>query len=186
MILLSGEWVLEHIRTINMEIITIPLHGDPEYQDSMGNSSVIKQEDVQVMSAGTGTRHSEKNHNNDKECKLLQIWLFPDKQNVKPRYGQISLNLADRKNNWQQIISPNENDSGLRIHQNAWFYLTDLEAGKELKYTLHLKDNGIYLFAIEGNVIVNDNSIEKRDGMGIMGSGNITIKASTNAEVLPM
>jgi len=170
----------------NMEIITIPLSGDLEHKDSMGNSSVIKQGDIQVMSAGTGISHSEKNHNKDKECKLLQIWLFPNKENVTPRYGQISLNLADRKNNWQQIISPNENDAGLWIHQNAWFYLTNLDEGKELTHKLNLKDNGVYIFVIEGDVSVNNNPLTKRDGIGLVGTETVTVKASSNAEVLLM
>ena len=170
----------------NMEIITIPLSGDLEHKDSMGNASVIKQGDVQVMSAGTGIQHSEKNHNKDKECKLLQIWVFPNKQNVTPRYGQISLNVADRKNNWQQIISPNESDTGLWIHQNAWFYLTNLDSNKELTHKLNLKENGVYVFVIEGEVSVNGNSLEKRDGIGLTGTEAITIKASSNAEVLLM
>jgi redox-sensitive bicupin YhaK (pirin superfamily) len=170
----------------NMEIITIPLSGDLEHQDSMGNSSVIKQGDVQVMSAGTGIHHSEKNHNKDKEVKLLQIWVFPNKQNVTPRYGQISLNPADRKNKWQQIISPNENDAGLWVHQNAWFYLTSLDAGKEVEHNLNINDNGIYIFVIEGTVSVNTHLLEKRDGIGITGAKKISVKASTNAEVLLM
>ncbi|MEO8759291.1 MAG: pirin family protein [Bacteroidia bacterium] len=170
----------------NMEIITIPLSGDLEHKDSMGNASVIKQGDVQVMSAGTGIQHSEKNHNKDKECKLLQIWVFPNKQNVTPRYGQISFNPAERKNKWQQIISPNENDAGLWIHQNAWFYLTDLDAGKELTHKLNLKGNGVYIFVMEGEVTVNNNPLQKRDGIGITGAETINLMANSNAEVLLM
>ncbi len=170
----------------NMEIITIPLSGALEHADSMGNTSVIKAGDIQVMSAGTGIEHSEKNYNKDKELKLLQIWLFPNKQNVAPRYGEISLHISDRKNNWQQIISPNQNDAGLWIHQNAWFYLTDLDTGKELTHTLNLKDNGVYIFVIEGNITVNGHPLEKRDGIGITDVETITVKASTKAEVLLM
>ncbi|MEO8761032.1 MAG: pirin family protein [Bacteroidia bacterium] len=170
----------------NMEIITIPLSGDLEHKDSMGNSSVIKTGDVQVMSAGTGIQHSEKNHNKDKEVKLLQIWVFPNKQNVTPRYGQISFNPAERKNKWQQIISPNESDAGLWIHQNAWFYLTDLDAGKELTHKLNLTTNGVYIFVMEGDLTVNSNPLEKRDGIGITGAETITLKANSNAEVLLM
>lgn len=170
----------------NMEIITIPLSGDLEHQDSMGNSSVIKQGDIQVMSAGTGIQHSEKNHNKDIEVKLLQIWVFPNKQNVTPRYGQLSLNLTDRKNNWQQIISPYENNAGLWIHQNAWFYLSNMDAGTELIHTLNLADNGVYVFIIEGDVTVNNNMLNKRDGIGITGINTITIKANSTAEVLLM
>ena len=110
----------------NMEIISIPLEGDLEHRDSMGNVTVIRKEDVQVMSAGTGVQHSEYNKNKDKPVKFLQIWVIPDKQNVEPRYDQISLNPEDRHNKLQQILSPNPDDTGVWIHQNAWFHLGKL------------------------------------------------------------
>ena len=91
----------------NMEIISVPLEGDLEHKDSMGNTTVIKQGDIQVMSAGTGVQHSEYNKNKDREVKFLQIWVIPNKQNVKPRYDQITLDLDDRKNKLQQVLSPN-------------------------------------------------------------------------------
>ena len=106
----------------NMEIISIPLSGDLEHKDSMNNVTVIKSGDIQVMSAGTGIQHSEYNKNIDAEVKFLQIWVFPNKNNVTPRYDQITLNMADRKNKLQQILSPNPNDAGVWIHQNAWFH----------------------------------------------------------------
>ena len=170
----------------NMEIITIPLSGDLEHRDSMGNTSVIRQGDVQVMSAGTGIFHSEKNHNRDQEVKLLQIWIFPDTKNVTPRYGQISLNLLDRKNKWQQIISPDQTGEGLWIHQNAWFYMSNLEAGCELEYQLKGKDNGIYIFIIEGSVLVNEQLLEKRDGMGLEGIEKVHFQAQNKVEILLM
>src|ERR1700733_9262650 len=91
----------------NMEIISIPLEGDLEHKDSMGNIAVIKNGDVQVMSAGTGITHSEYNRNKDKPVKFLQIWIFPSEKNVKPRYEQITLDKSDRHNKLQQIVSPN-------------------------------------------------------------------------------
>lgn len=109
----------------NMEIISIPLSGDLEHKDSMGNVSVIRNGDIQVMSAGMGITHSEYNKNKDQEVKFLQIWVFPNKKDVTPRYDQITLNKEDRKNTFQQILSPNPNDSGVWIHQNAWFHLAD-------------------------------------------------------------
>merc|ERR1711969_247195 len=108
-----------------MEIISIPLSGDLEHKDSMGNTTVIKEGDIQVMSAGTGVQHSEYNKNKDEEVRFLQIWVIPNKQNVEPRYDQITLDKADRKNKLQQILSPNKEDEGVWIYQDAWFHLTD-------------------------------------------------------------
>ena len=113
----------------NMEIISIPLEGDLEHKDSMGNVAVIKSGDVQVMSAGTGIYHSEYNKNKDKQVKLLQIWVVPNQRGVVPRYDQISLDTSDRHNKLQQIVSPNADDAGVWIYQNAWFHLGTLEAG---------------------------------------------------------
>ncbi len=114
----------------NMEIISIPLSGDLEHKDSMGNATVIKQGDIQVMSAGTGVAHSEYNKNENEEVKFLQIWVIPNKENVTPRYDQIKLSEIQKENSFYQILSPNKDDQGVWIHQNAWFHLGDFEAGK--------------------------------------------------------
>lgn len=116
----------------NMEIISIPLEGDLEHRDSMGNTTVIKQGDIQAMSAGTGVSHSEKNKNRDKKVKFLQIWILPNKTNVTPRYDQITLKPDSLKDRFLQIISPNPEDAGIWIHQNAWFHLGNLRKVPEL------------------------------------------------------
>ena len=170
----------------NMEIITIPQSGDLEHRDSMGNTGVITHGEVQVMSAGTGIQHSEYNKNKDKELKLLQIWVFPNKKNVEPRYDQIRLNLADRKNKLQQIISPNASDEGSWVHQDAWFHMTDLDAGKNLNYTLKKKGNGVYCFILEGDVNINGQDLNRRDGLGITNTDTFEIKAKTDSEILLM
>ena len=130
----------------NMEIISIPLSGDLEHRDSMGNIAVIKNGDVQVMSAGTGITHSEFNKNHDKAVKFLQIWVFPNKRNVTPRYDQLTLKKEERRNKLQQIVSPSPNDAGVWIHQNAWFYLSNLTLGKSLSHRVHTAKNGCYIF----------------------------------------
>ena len=107
----------------NMEIISIPLEGDLEHKDSMGNTTVIKEGDVQVMSAGTGVQHSEYNHSKTEEVKFLQIWVIPNKQDVEPRYDQVSIRDIQKENEFYQIVSPNEGESGVWVHQDAWFYL---------------------------------------------------------------
>lgn len=170
----------------NMEIISIPLEGDLEHKDSMGNVAVIRNGDIQVMSAGTGITHSEYNKNSDKTVKFLQIWVFPNQRNVKPRYDQITLKKEDRKNKLQQILSPNVDDDGVWIHQNAWFHLTDMDATTELSYALKNSSNGVYAFVLSGDVTINGNKLNQRDGLGIWNTEALKLKADTNAEVLLM
>lgn len=171
----------------NMEIISIPLEGDLEHKDSMGNVAVIKHGDVQVMSAGTGIRHSEYNKNQDKPVKFLQIWVYPNERNVQPRYGQVTLNIADRHNKFQQIVSPNPDGEGVWIHQDAWFHLGSFDNGFSADYTVKKNGNGVYAFVIKGDVSIDGNDLHERDGLGISGTNKITVKAdSQDAEVLLM
>ena len=170
----------------NMEIISIPLSGDLKHKDSMGNETVIKQGDVQIMSAGTGIRHSEMNANNDQEVKFLQIWVFPNKRNVQPRYGQVTLDAAKMHNNLLQVVSPDQNAEGVWTHQDAWFSLGNLENGFSTSYKLNKKGSGVYAFVIEGNVTINNQELNKRDGLGITETDELTITATTDATVLLM
>jgi redox-sensitive bicupin YhaK (pirin superfamily) len=139
----------------NMEIITIPLSGQIEHKDSMGNTGVISKGEVQVMSAGTGIQHSEKNKDSKEPLKLLQIWVFPDQKNVKPRYGQKAYDLAKTKNSLLPIVSPMGEKEGLNIHQHAWFHLGKLDKDLALTYELKDKNNGVYAFVIDGDVTIN-------------------------------
>ena len=170
----------------NMEIISIPLHGDLEHKDSMGNVTVIREGDIQVMSAGTGIFHSEYNKNKDKEVKFLQIWLFPDKKNVTPRYDQISLRNIETLNRFYQILSPNAGDQGVWIHQNAWFSLGNFSAGANDLYSIHKPGNGIYAFVIEGDVEISGTKLGRRDGFGIWDTEQISFKSLSDSRVLLM
>lgn len=171
----------------NMEIISIPLEGDLLHKDSMGNVAIIKQGEIQVMSAGSGVTHSEFNKNSDKPVKFLQIWVFPNKSNVKPRYDQISLKKADRHNKLQQIVSPNPDDEGTWIHQDAWFHLGTLNKGITFEYKLKKVGNGVYIFVLNGDVKVAETELSDRDGMGIWSADNFSIISnSDNSELLLM
>jgi hypothetical protein len=170
----------------NMEIISIPLEGDLEHKDSMGNVTVIKEGDVQVMSAGTGVFHSEYNKNPDKEVKFLQIWVFPNKKNLQPRYDQISIRDIEKENTFYQILSPNENDQGVWIHQNAWFHLGNFEAGKSETYAIKREGNGVYAFILEGEAEIEGQKLEKRDGFGIWDTPQIHVKSTTGTRILLM
>ncbi|MCD9575895.1 pirin family protein [Flavobacterium soyae] len=170
----------------NMEIITIPLEGDLAHKDSMGNTEVIKNGDIQVMSAGTGIQHSEFNPNTDQQTKLLQIWLFPNKRNVTPRYQQITLSAADRHNKLAQVLSPNADDEGVWIHQDAWFQMGNFDAGITTEYKIKKEGNGVYAFVLKGNVTINGQELNTRDAVGISGTDSLNIKANTDAEFLLM
>lgn len=171
----------------NMEIISIPLEGDLEHKDSMGNTTVIKHGDIQVMSAGTGIYHSEYNKNSDAVVKFLQIWIYPNQKNVKPRYGQISLHPADRKNKLQQVLSPNPEDDGVWIHQNAWFHIGIFDAGKMARYDLKSAGNGVYAFVLKGKFQIEGINLETRDGLGIWNTNTINMESLENeSEILLM
>lgn len=170
----------------NMEIISIPLEGDLQHRDSMGNVAVIKAGDVQVMSAGTGVEHSEYNKNQDSLVRFLQIWVFPRERNVTPRYDQITLEKGQATNTFQQILSPDPTDEGVWINQDAWFSLGELAAGHEQSYAIKKAGNGVYVFVLEGSVEINGEQLERRDGLGIWDADGFVVKAAQDARVLLM
>ncbi len=168
----------------NMEIVTIPLTGALAHKDSTGGNGIIKAGDIQVMSAGTGVRHSEFNASENDEVNLLQIWVFPKKKNIAPRYDQKTFDLNDRKNKWQVVVSPDEKDNGMWINQDARFALTRIDAGGLLTYNIKFPANAVYFFIIEGAVEIEGNKLERRDAIGISDSNDIAVKAAENAEIL--
>ncbi len=170
----------------NMEIITIPFEGDLAHKDSMGNAATIKTGDVQVMSAGSGIQHSEFNPNADQQTKLFQIWLFPNKKDVTPRYQQITLDASKQKNNFAQILSPNADDEGVWIHQDAWFFMADFDKDFSKKYTLKKSGNGVYLIVISGAIMVDGQLLNTRDAIGITNFETLDIEATTDAKFLIM
>ena len=171
----------------NMEIISIPLEGDLQHKDSMNNVAIIKKGDIQAMSAGTGIYHSEFNNNTDKQVKFLQIWLYPNKKNVTPRYDQISLKLKDRHNRFQQILSPNSNDEGVWIHQQAWFHLGTFDNQFAANYTIKKAGNGVYAFIIKGSFLINGSLLNEKDGLGIWDLKTLDVTSQANdSEILLM
>lgn len=170
----------------DMEIVSIPLEGDLEHRDSMGSGGIIHKGDIQVMSAGSGVTHSEFNSNSDQPVKFLQIWIIPREKGVTPRYDQLHVADNAKPDDFQQIISPNREDEGLWIHQDAWFHLAHFNKGVEKEYILKKAGNGVYLFVISGVARVGDQLLKARDGYGIWNTGGFTLHAEEQTEVLVM
>ena len=167
----------------NMEIVSIPLSGDLEHQDSMGNKTVIKEGDVQIMSAGTGVMHSEKNHNADEDVRFLQIWVFPNERDLTPTYDQITMDLADQRDNLQCVVS-HDGKEGVRIHQNAWFHIGHLSSGWKNTYELHGEGQGVYAMLLEGKATVADQELGRRDAVGVWNTQSFNIEVSEDARLL--
>ncbi|PIQ26275.1 hypothetical protein COW36_15205 [bacterium (Candidatus Blackallbacteria) CG17_big_fil_post_rev_8_21_14_2_50_48_46] len=167
----------------NMEIISIPLSGALAHRDNMGNVQVIHEQDVQIMSAGTGVFHSEYNDHADQEVNFLQIWILPEKLNIRPRYEQRTFSVKERLNVWQTVVSPQRGE-GVWINQQAWFCLADLEQDHRLPYTPHATGQGLYLFVLEGEVSVAGETLSARDGLGVWELNELTLNALSDAKVL--
>lgn len=173
----------------NMEIITITLSGGLEHKDNMGNVSISKPGDVQVMSAGSGVFHSEYNANLDTDLTLLQIWVIPNKMNVVPRYEHRYFDINSNMNNFTKIISPiNSGEEGIGIYQNAWFNRAILEKDKKLEYNLHHSNNGGYIFVISGEITINnDIQLQTRDAVSVWDITNeLNIVAEQDTDLLVM
>lgn len=168
----------------DMEIISIPLEGDLQHTDNMGNSTIIQQGDVQVMSAGTGVSHSEYNKNLAEDVKFLQIWVIPREQNVTPRYDQISIAAISRKNQLNQIVSPHPGEPGVWIHQDAWFFMGDFDTETNLKYGMKKPGNGVYLFVLEGRAEVDGKVLSRRDALGAWNTETLPISVGPDSKIL--
>lgn len=167
----------------NMEIVSIPLSGDLHHQDSTGRNEIIREHDVQIMSAGSGIAHSEMNANKDKEVKFLQIWVFPKLKNITPRYEQKSFLPQDRINQILNVVGP-DNQNAIFINQDAWFSLGNFSKDFSIDYQIKKSGNGVYAFVLSGNVVINEQALEARDGLGIWDLETLHITASTDAEIL--
>lgn len=170
----------------NMEIVTIPLEGALQHKDSMGNEGVIHEGEVQVMSAGTGVEHSEFNASKTERANTLQIWVFTETENVEPRYDQKKFTPEDRKNKLLNIVSPkNDNDgNALWVYQQTYFNLGNFESGKKFTYKLHNEGHGAYIFLISGELKIGEQTLKKKDALGIWETNGIEIEVSKEAKVL--
>lgn len=170
----------------NMEIVSIPLTGDLRHQDSMGNVTVIRQGDVQAMSAGTGVTHSEMNDSREEPVAFLQIWVFPKARDIEPAYSQVTLAEDELKDRLHQIVAPVGTAEGVTINQDAWFHLGQLSAGTTLTYALKQPGNGVYAFMLEGEATIAENTLNKRDGLGVWETPRVSISAHEDTRLLLM
>ena len=168
----------------NMEIITIPLQGTLEHKDSMDNIGIIEAGEIQVMSAGRGIYHSEYNKNKDQSVSLLQIWVFPNKKNVTPRYDQKNIKDLKKSNLFYPIVTPNQNGPAMWIHQDAWFHLGEFDKETKIKHKINKKGNGVYIFLIEGNVEIDGKLLGKRDALGVWDTESFDLYANQNSRIL--
>lgn len=168
----------------NMEIVTIPLSGAIAHKDNAGNQEVICSGDVQIMSAGSGIVHSEFNASKSEILNLFQIWVFPKLANITPRYEQKTFEVNDRKNHWQIVVSPNREEGGVWINQDAWFSLIQLNAGLSADYQIHKEGNGVYFMIIEGSAEIALEKLNRRDAIGLSDMAETTIKAEEDLHLL--
>ena len=170
----------------NMEIITIPLEGGLKHRDSMSNEGVIRFGEVQVMSAGTGIQHSEMNASQNDTAKTLQLWVFPDKEDVTPRYDQKSFDIENQINKFVTIVSPKDKNDGnaLWVYQQTFFNLGIFEKDTSITYKVNIPENGVYLFLIEGEIEVDNQILKTRDAMGIIDFEQFEIKINSKSKIL--
>ncbi len=161
----------------NMEIISIPLSGKLEHRDDMGNGSVIREGEIQIMSAGTGVHHSEFNPSPSEMVNFLQIWIFPRIRNIEPRYGQLKYDRNDLQNKIRELVSPDKGENTLWINQNAFLSLSKPEQGHTIEYRKRLAENGVYIFLILGHAEIEGQLLQERDAIGLTGAGDISIHA---------
>lgn len=168
----------------NMEIITIPFTGALAHRDSTGGVGLIEAGDVQIMSAGKGIMHAEANASATDPVTLFQIWVFPKEKQIEPRYDQRRFDPADRKNKWQVVVSPLEQDQALWINQDARFSLADIDAQQTLSYTPAFAGNGLFLVVIQGEIVIGDQVLVNRDAAGISEFSSVSIQANQSSAVL--
>lgn len=168
----------------NMEIVTIPLSGTLEHKDSMGNIGVIRPNEIQAMSAGSGLMHSEYNHSKTEAINLLQIWVFPKERNITPRYDQRIFDAADKEGKFKTIVAPVKAEDIMWINQDAYFSLGKFQNASKQQYKMQHSGNGCYVFVIEGGLTLNGNKLGKRDAIGVWDAASFEMEIEAGSEVL--
>ncbi|NVO02288.1 MAG: pirin family protein [Bacteroidetes bacterium] len=171
----------------NMEIISVPIYGSLEHKDSMGNGSIIKSNEIQVMSAGTGILHSEFNPSSTDDANFLQIWIFPEENDITPRYDQLEFNENELNNQFKILVTPEKNkENTVWINQKAFLHLGNFDANFKINYPINITGNGVYVFIIEGSVTIEGETLNRRDAIGISEIENLSILTTENSKILLM
>jgi quercetin 2,3-dioxygenase len=167
----------------NMEVITVQLQGKLNHTDVSG-TRVIQAGDVQVITAGSGVTHSDLNIGSD-EAKQFQIWIYPNKKNAIPQSNIEHFEESGRQNKWQVLASPfGDSSSRLNLLQDAWLSRGVFDANDNVRYTTHKPANGIYLFVVEGKVDLANNSVSRRDALGISEANEIQFSCTEKSDIL--
>lgn len=165
----------------DMEIISYVIQGELTHGDSMGNQRTLTRGQVQYMSAGTGVFHSE--HNRGKDIlRILQLWIYPDKKDYSPNYGEYRFQWEQRINQWMPIVSKTGGDGPIQIHQDANIYVVELEKGKEIGFAVG-KNRQAYLVQIEGSSVINEIQVQEKDSLEIT-EEDILIKAEKTSHIM--
>lgn len=167
----------------DMEIITVVLKGALQHRDTMGNESVIRPGEVQRMSAGTGVRHSEFNGSRDEEVHLYQIWIMPDQAGHQPSYDQKSFAAQLAKEDWVLAVSPDGRDGSMRMNQNAFLWLGNVQAGKNLARKLDPKRK-YWVQVMEGTAKVEGQSVKAGDGLSLVSLESLEVTSEKGAKIL--
>jgi len=167
----------------NMEIVTIPLKGELKHGDSKMNERIISPGDIQVMSAGTGIYHSESNPHGSVNAEILQIWILPHTRNTEPNYNDYNIRELLKPNELTTLVAPDGSAPGTLLQQ-AWFSMGTFDAGQDFSYSLHNKQNGIYVFVIEGEAQIENTTLNRRDAMGIYDVDQVKIASKKKSHLL--
>lgn len=167
----------------NMEIVTIPLKGELKHGDSKMNERIISPGDIQVMSAGTGIYHSESNPHGSVHAEILQIWILPHTRNTEPNYNDYNIRELLKPNELTTLVAPDGSAPGTLLQQ-AWFSMGTFDAGQDFSYSLHNKQNGIYVFVIEGEAQIENTTLNRRDAMGIYDVDQVKIASKKKSHLL--
>ena len=168
----------------NMEISTVVLSGAQAHKDDTGSEGVLTQNSVQTKSAGTGIMHSEFNASVSEDFHSYQIWVYPKKQNVLPRHAKFDYQPEDKLNKVLLALSPDERSQSKLINQDAFFSVSKLQAEKSIVYKMNISGNGVYVHCASGNVELNDKHLFSGDAMGIYETGQVSILAHEDADLI--
>ncbi|AVJ19712.1 pirin family protein [Serratia sp. JUb9] len=164
----------------DMEILTYVLDGTVEHQDSMGNKEQIQAGEFQIMSAGTGVRHSEYNANSDKLLHLYQIWIIPDTNGLPPRYEQ---RMFDAPQGRQLVLSPDAREGSLKVFQDMTLSRWALNKGEQAEYTVEA-GRRVWVQVVRGSITINDNRAGASDALAIWDETALSLHADEDSEIL--